>query len=53
MTTWMASHAAAGLAFAFLTVLLLASSRRQGLATSYTSASTASTKRITEIGFDT
>lgn len=42
MTTWILSHAAAGVAFAFLTLLLLASSRRQGVALSLIAATAAS-----------
>jgi putative PEP-CTERM system histidine kinase len=42
MTTWITSHAAAGVAFAVLTALLLANSRRQGVALSLVVAACAS-----------
>lgn len=42
MTTWITSHAAAGVAFAVLTALLLASARRQGVALSLIAAAGAS-----------
>ena len=42
MTTWVVSHAAAGVAFAVLAALLLASSRRQGVALSLIAAACAS-----------
>ena len=42
MTTWITSHAAAGVAFAVLTALLLVSSRRRGVALSLIAAACAS-----------